>query len=200
MRERPETIVAELRTEPATAAVLQRLARRPHIDAHNAAVAQLSIEIARGLGLSEERVLLVARAALLHDVGKQLVPREVLDKPGALTASEWALVRRHPQHSHRILIAAGLHEEARIALHHHERVDGLGYPGALAGDGIPLESRIIAVADSLDAMTSPRAYRPALTVEQAMAEVVGVAGTQLDRACVDALVAAPTREPLRAAA
>lgn len=183
-------LLERLRREPATAAVLSRLARRPQIDAHNVAVAGIAAEIVRALGRAEEQVELVARAGLLHDVGKQLVPREIIEKPARLTPPEWAVVRRHSEHGHRILIAAGLHREAKIVLHHHERWDGMGYPHRLVAEGIPLESRILAVADSLDAMCSDRPYRSGLSRAEAMAELERVAGAQLDPACVVACVGA----------
>jgi putative nucleotidyltransferase with HDIG domain len=189
MSVRPLELIAELRSEPATAAVLSRLARRPCIDSHNESVAVIAVDIARELGVDDLRH--VARAGLLHDVGKQLVAREILDKPGALTAGEWAIVRRHAEHGHRILVAAGLPREALIALHHHERWDGTGYPHGLAGEAIPLVARILAVADTYDAMTSARPYRAPLAHDRAVAELARVSGSQLDPACVAAFAAAP---------
>ena len=115
---------------------------------------------------------------------------EVLDKPGALTVEEWAAMRQHPLLGARILGSLGfLAEEARIVRHHHERLDGAGYPDGLSGDAIPLAARVIAVADAFDAMRSARAYRPPLPEDVALAELRRGAGTQFDAAAVAALCA-----------
>src|SRR6266550_7407992 len=120
------------------------------------------------------------RGALLHDIGKIGVPDNVLRKPAALSESEWALMRRHPEHGARII--------ARIVRHHHERWDGKGYPDGLAGEAIPLGARVFAVADSFDAMTSDRPYRRAMSVEDARREVLRCRGTQFDPHVVDAFM------------
>ena len=155
---------------------------------HGVHVATLSLRIAHVLELDDLRIVRLARAALLHDVGKQHVPVEILEKPGPLNAAEWEIIERHPMTGHRMLVDAGLPTEARIVLHHHERIDGGGYPTGRAGEDIPLESRILAVADAFDAMTSLRAYRPAMTTDAAVAELRAGAGRQWDPDCVEALV------------
>ena len=183
-------IAARCAREPRVNALLEDVAAHSRdIRAHGLDVAVLSIRIAQSLGLDELRPSRLARAALLHDVGKRHVPVEILQKPGRLTEDEWEIVQRHPTTGHRTLVDAGLTTEARIVLHHHERVDGGGYPTGRAGEYIPLESRILAVADSFDAMTSERPYRRAMSVDAAIAELRSHAGTQFDADCVEALAA-----------
>lgn len=132
-----------------------------------------------GLGESDKRFLRVA--AFLHDVGKVCLPFQVLTKSGLLTDEEWAHVRRHPIYGANLLRAFQAADPVVLAvLHHHERWDGTGYPSGLAGEQIPLLSRIIAVADSFDAMISHRPYRRALILEQAIREMEEGAGTQFD--------------------
>jgi putative nucleotidyltransferase with HDIG domain len=174
--------------DPRTKDLLESLGQHcPEVLTHGTDVAVLSVRIAHVLGLDEARLTVLARAALLHDIGKKLVPVHILAKPGKLDAEEWALIENHPVTGHRMLVDAGLAAEARIVLHHHERIDGGGYPTGRGGDDIPFESRIIAVADSFDAMTSERPYRAAMTVAAAVAELREVAGKQCDAAAVEAL-------------
>ena len=181
-------IAARCAREPKVNSLLVQLAAHSRdIRAHGLDVAVLSISIGQSLGLDELRLARLARAALLHDIGKRHVPVEILQKPGMLTEDEWEIIRRHPMTGHRALVDAGLLVEARIVLHHHERVDGGGYPTGRAGEDIPLESRILSVADSFDAMTSERPYRRAMSVDAAIAELRSHAGTQFDTACVEAL-------------
>lgn len=132
---------------------------------------------------------------LLHDVGKLAVPDAVLCKPGALTAEEWSHIRRHPVEGARILSAVPFLEGATdIVLHHHERWDGGGYPDGLAGEAIPIGARLFAIADTIDAMTSDRPYRSGLPLPAAIDEVVRLAGTQFDPACVITLTQMPTEQ------
>jgi HD-GYP domain-containing protein (c-di-GMP phosphodiesterase class II) len=122
---------------------------------------------------------------LLHDVGKLAVPDAVLCKPGALTSDEWGLIRQHPAEGARILAAVPfLNGAVDVVLHHHERWDGGGYPDGLAGTDIPIGARLFAIADTIDAMTSDRPYRSGLPLAAAVDEVVRLAGTQFDPACV----------------
>jgi putative nucleotidyltransferase with HDIG domain len=148
--------------------------------AHGAGVAQLAVALGWRLGIADERLATLCRAALLHDIGKRYVPREVLDKPGPLLPHERQLVEAHPAVGATMLQQAGLRAEAPIVRNHHERWDGTGYPDRLHGDAIPLESRIILVADTFDAMTSDRPYRAAIPRAVALAEIERVAGSQLD--------------------
>ena len=110
-------------------------------------------------------------AGLLHDVGKIGITDSILHKPGPLTAEEYEVMKAHPKLGHDIVVAAERHDEARWILHHHERIDGAGYPAGLSGDRIPLESRIILVADAFEAITADRPYRQHRTVDEAIAEL-----------------------------
>ena len=141
------------------------------------------------LGLDAPRIVRLRRAAMLHDVGKIGVRSAVLEKPATLTVAEYAEIKLHPAVGATMLRHAGLVQEAAWVRHHHERVDGNGYPGGLRGEEIPLESRILFVADAFEAMTSDRPYRAALPREDAIEELRRCAGTQFDPAVVDALLA-----------
>jgi putative two-component system response regulator len=144
------------------------------------------------LGLGERQIQLLKAAAPMHDVGNVAVPPEILHKPGPLTPEERVRMERHAEVGHRILSDSEselMQMAARIALGHHERFDGTGYPRALAGDEIPIEARIVAVADVLDALLSDRPYRPAMNVEAATALIQEGRGTQFDPEVVDVLLA-----------
>lgn len=139
------------------------------------------------LGFAPQEVRRLRRAAALHDIGKAAIPMAILGKPAALTASERARVERHTLIGHRMLIAVGgpnALAAARIALTHHERFDGRGYPHGLAGTEIPIEGRIVAVADVLDALLSDRPYRPALSPAQAVDLLAAGDGSHFDPAVV----------------
>jgi len=147
--------------------------------------------IAEGLGLPEERVRTIELAAPLHDIGKIAIPDSLLMKPGPLDDDERKRMQQHPsigyqllEDSHNRFIQIG----ARIALHHHERYDGSGYPHGLAGKDIPLEARIVTVADVFDALISPRPYKRAWSVEEALDYIREQSGKMLDPDCVQALV------------
>jgi diguanylate cyclase (GGDEF)-like protein len=156
-------------------------------DDHVERVSELSGELAEALGLSASEVSLVRLAGRLHDIGKSAMPAGLLDKRGALDEAELEFVRRHPGIGERIVLAApALAGTAAIIRSTHERVDGHGYPDGLAGEAIPLGSRIIAVADAFDAMTSNRPYRVAASAETAREELRRNAGTQFDAAIVEA--------------
>ncbi|WP_274381596.1 HD-GYP domain-containing protein [Pseudoxanthomonas koreensis] len=147
--------------------------------------------IAEGLGLAEEEVRTIEMAAPLHDIGKIAIPDAVLMKPGKLDESEMSVMRRHPRIGHELLSGSQnrfIQAGALIALRHHERYDGSGYPDGLAGEAIPLEARIVAVADVFDALISPRPYKEAWTVEAALAYLCAQRGRLFDPACVDALL------------
>src|SRR3712207_2464072 len=155
---------------------------------HLADVSLLAARIARRLGGTPPQILRCRLAGLLHDIGKVHLPAALTTKRGALTADEWALMRRHPGHGEALVAAVPeLRPVARIVRQHHERFDGRGYPDGLAGEDIALEARILAAANTWCAMTSARPYRPALGDDAALAELDRVAGTQLDRRVVDAL-------------
>lgn len=161
---------------------------------HSERVGRASGMIARELGMDDERVELVRFAGILHDVGKLGVPTRLLRKDGPLTREERRVVELHPEYGHEMVRGIGFLGEARSAiLHHHERLDGSGYPYGLAGDRIPEPARVVAVADAFDAMTSTRSYRRARPVAAALEELRRCAGTQFDPAMVRALARALER-------
>jgi putative nucleotidyltransferase with HDIG domain len=160
--------------------------RDPYTHGHSKRVARHAERIARRLGLSGEQVDRVRAAALVHDIGKINVPRGVLTKPGRLTDAEFELVKRHAGDGAVMVGELGDPELAAIVRHHHERLDGGGYPDGLAGADIPLGARIIAVADTFDAITSARPYRKTRTHRQALEVVRREAGSQLDPDAVEA--------------
>jgi putative nucleotidyltransferase with HDIG domain len=156
-------------------------ARDPYTRGHSARVTTIAEAIARRLGWDEQRLELLHVGGRLHDVGKLGVSEEVLAKPGRLDEGELAQIREHPKLGARILMrVAAFRSALPYVLYHHERWDGRGYPTGRAGEEIPLEARVLAVADAFDAMTSNRSYRPALDREEALAEVARCAGTQFD--------------------
>ncbi len=188
-----------------TAALSTALARAvdakdSYTRSHCETVSALCVLIASELGLSAERIAKLRTAGLLHDVGKIGIPDAILHKPGPLTDDEYEVMKCHTTIGHMIVSGAGLAEEADWVLHHHERVDGRGYPDGLSGEAIPLEARIIFVADAFEAMTSDRPYRPGRPAALALEELRRHAGTQFDEACVEALAAVIERGSLPAAA
>jgi diguanylate cyclase (GGDEF)-like protein/putative nucleotidyltransferase with HDIG domain len=162
-------------------------AKDSYTRSHCQTVSQLVATIAAELGFAGERLSRMRLAGLLHDVGKIGVPDAILNKPAKLTDDEYAVMKRHSLLGCDIVRAADMPVEARWVRHHHERFDGRGYPDGLAGDDIPLESRIILVADAYEAMTSDRPYRKAPGEAVAVAELRRHAGTQFDPAVVAAL-------------
>ncbi|MBW8060557.1 MAG: HD-GYP domain-containing protein, partial [Solirubrobacterales bacterium] len=167
------------------ARLLERLsrsleARDPHTHGHSRRVARHSSAIAERMGLPPEQVAKVRAAAAIHDVGKIVTPKEVIEKPGALTEEEYDLVKRHAAAGARMTVALGDEELTRIVRHHHERLDGNGYPDGLAGEEIPIGARVVAVADTFDALISTRPYRPAAAHKEALAVLGREAGAQLD--------------------
>ena len=147
-----------------------------------------------GLGIMQQHRL--NYGAYLHDLGKVKVPAEILQKPGALDEEEWAVIRRHPTYGREMLEGTYLSTAAVVVEQHHERLDGSGYPHGLAGDGILVESYIVAVADTFDAMTTDRPYRKALAHEVAYAELERFAGVHYPRDVVTAFRSAATRVEL----
>src|SRR3954454_3954569 len=160
---------------------------------HSQTVGRYAEGIARALALPEERVQRIRAAGVLHDIGKLGVADAVLQKPGALTDDDWADMRRHPELGARILDHANLRDISRWVLAHHERLDGRGYPHGLAGEAIPLEARILAVADAYEAMTADRPYRAGLGHDAAREELRACAGSQFDPVVVDAFMKVLTR-------
>ena len=156
-------------------------ARDPYTRGHSARVTEIAEAVACRLGWSEARLESLRIGGPLHDIGKLAVSDEVLRKEGRLDESELAQIREHPKIGARILLRmAALREAIPYVLYHHERWDGHGYPSGKAGEEIPLEARVLAVADAFDAMTSDRPYRRALSRVEALAEVERCAGTQFD--------------------
>src|SRR5258708_9533325 len=160
----------------------------PYTRGHSGRVAKYSIIIAQQLGLQSAELEKIRIAALLHDVGKIGVDDRVLKKPGALTTEEFALMKQHPLKGANIMRPVAQLKEMLPGIElHHEHVDGHGYPHGLQGDEIPLMARIIAVADTLDAMTTNRPYQSAMDLEFAINRIIGLANTKFDAAVVDAL-------------
>src|SRR5579884_3665457 len=155
---------------------------------HSETVAQLCVAIGERLRIETGDLERLRLAGLLHDVGKIGVADAILHKPDALAPEEHTAMTEHVEIGHAILLAAELPIEAHWVLHHHERFDGDGYPAGLRAAAIPIESRIIAVADAFEAMTGTRPYRDAISVEDAIGELRTHAGTQFDARCVEALV------------
>ncbi|OGW20129.1 MAG: hypothetical protein A2077_00870 [Nitrospirae bacterium GWC2_46_6] len=152
---------------------------------HSDRVVNYSYKIGEKLRLNKDTMERLQLAAILHDVGKIGTYEAVLDKAGKLTPEEMEMIRKHPAQGAEILMPLkGLRNIIPIMKHHHERYDGTGYPDGLAGDDIPLEARILALADVYDAMKSDRPYREGLTKEAAMEELKNGAGTQFDPALV----------------
>jgi diguanylate cyclase (GGDEF)-like protein len=163
--------------------------REPMVGFHAQRVRSMSLVIGRKLGFSSRRLDRLARGALLHDIGKVAVPDGILLKRGKLTDEEWAIMRRHPENGYEILRKAPwLEEAAETVRSHHERWDGTGYPRGLKGEEICQEARVFAVADSYDAMRVARVYRPALSREEAVAEITRNSGTQFDPGVVEAFL------------
>lgn len=159
-------------------------------EGHSQRVTELTLKLARRMGMTEEELVHVRRGALLHDIGKLAIPDSILLKPGKLTEEEWAIMKKHPEYAYTMLYPIRyLRPALDIPYSHHERWDGKGYPRGLKGEEIPLAARIFAVVDAWDAMRSDRPYRKALPVEEALAEIRKGAGTQFDPKVVDVFLA-----------
>src|SRR5213082_2099121 len=164
---------------------------------HSTRLAEWAIRVARKLNIAEDRIYQVEVAALLHDIGKIGVPDAILKKQGPLTPDERALINRHPEYSWSILrLFPGLEDASLYALHHHESLDGTGYPAGLKGTDIPLGSRIVAVVDAFDAMISSRSYRRGLSPHEAIRRLIDASGQQFDPAIVDVFIPIAEKEVL----
>jgi putative nucleotidyltransferase with HDIG domain len=156
---------------------------------HSTGVAELAVLLAQEYGLSPKKVDLVRKSALLHDIGKIGIPDRILFKPDLLSSEEFEIIKEHPSRGARIVeVNASLVDLGSIIRHHHERFDGRGYPDGLQGVEIPLEARIVCLADSVQAMSSNRPYRTRLELAEVKAELLNHAGTQFDPEIVDIFI------------
>jgi putative nucleotidyltransferase with HDIG domain len=157
---------------------------------HSRSVVELALAVAEQLGLSDERRRNLEFAALLHDVGKIAIPKEIVNKPGKLDPEEWTIIKTHTLEGEKMLAQVGgfMRDVGLLVRSHHERWDGRGYPDGLAGEDIPLEARVIACCDSWNAMRTDRVYRIALPLEVALDELNSGAGSQFDPHLVQALL------------
>ncbi len=157
---------------------------------HCKSVVALSLEVADRLGLTAKQSRNLEFGALLHDVGKVAIPKEIIDNPGKLDADEWTIIKTHTLEGQRMLARVGgfMRDVGVVVRHHHERWDGGGYPDGLGGESIPIESRIITCCDSWNAMRTDRIYRKALSMEAALAEMKANSGAQFDPRVVSALL------------
>ena len=171
-------------------AVLGHMSKDREALGHNQRVAQLCVHIGRQMAMTTTELRVLARAGLLHDVGKLGIPDEVLCKGAPLDEAEWALMRSHPEIGLSLLGRGRSRRELLAVLYHHERLDGSGYPYGLKGDAIPIEARVVAVADTYDALTRDRAYRKARTSWEARQVIFEEAGSRLDPKVVSALMQA----------
>lgn len=161
--------------------ILTEEAKNPYVRGHSKRVAQFAVMVAKEMGLDKEKQTVLERAGILHDIGKIGIVDNILNKPDRLSPEEWEVMRQHPRNAVEILKPLKfLSREKDIILHHHERIDGAGYPDQLLGKDIPLESRVIAVVDSFDAMNSERSYRKPWSNDIVLNELKRVSGTQLD--------------------
>jgi HD-GYP domain-containing protein (c-di-GMP phosphodiesterase class II) len=169
---------------------------------HSRSVVSLSVAVADSMGLSSKQLRNVEFGALLHDVGKIAVPKEIINKAGPLTDDEWLVIKTHTIEGQRMLDRVGglLSDVGQIVRSSHEKWDGSGYPDGLIGDAIPVESAIVACCDAFNAMTTDRSYRAAMSLQEAIDELLANAGTQFSPAVVDALLLILTADPLASGA
>jgi len=193
LRDREQQAALELASayETTLAGWARALDLRDHeTEGHSQRVTDLTVQLARAMGISDAECVHIRRGALLHDIGKMGIPDHVLLKPSALTAEEWELMRRHPTYALQLLAPIKYLEPAlAIPYCHHEKWDGTGYPRGLSGERIPLAARIFAVADIWDAVRSDRPYRRAWPRARALEHVASLSGTNLDPAVVTAFLA-----------
>jgi putative nucleotidyltransferase with HDIG domain len=163
--------------------------RDPHVLGHSKQVSEYATHIAKRMGLNEKQTDLIRKAGLLHDIGKLGIPMEILSKPGKLTGDEYEAVKTHAALGEELVKnTPSLRHLAQVIRHHHECYDGKGYPDKIAGSQISIESRIVAVADAIEAMTSDRPYHRALQYEKVKEELLRCSGTQFDPLVIDAAI------------
>jgi putative nucleotidyltransferase with HDIG domain len=169
---------------------------------HSRGVVSLSIAVADAMGLNPAERRNVEFGALLHDVGKIAVPKEIINKPGPLTEDEWVVIKTHTIEGQRMLDRVGglLSQVGRIVRSSHEKWDGTGYPDGLVGDQIPVGSAIVCCCDAFNAMTTDRSYRDAMSLDEAIEELQANSGTQFSPAVVEALLRVLNEDPLTAGA
>ena len=176
--------------------VLSLEAKDPYVHGHSKGVAHCSSAIAKEMGFSKEKQMIIERAGILHDIGKLGITDAILKKPGKLNDEEWKIMKRHSKKSVEILKPLEfLSKEKEIILHHHERYDGGGYPDGIKGEQIPLAARIMAVADTFDAMNSERPYRKSLPKDAIISELKRVSGSQLDAFVVTTFLSLLEKNP-----
>jgi HD-GYP domain-containing protein (c-di-GMP phosphodiesterase class II) len=164
---------------------------------HSTRLAEWAVRIGRLIGMSEPDLYQLEVAAMVHDVGKIGVPDAILHKPGKLTLEERAIIQKHPEYGWSILrLFDSLEQASLYVLHHHESLDGSGYPAGLKGEDIPLGARIVSVVDSFDAMISSRSYRSGLPHDEAVRRLLAASGTQFDPAIIDVFVPIAEKEVL----
>ena len=162
--------------------------RDRELSRHSEGVARLAVATGRRFFFCEAEIDTLREAGCLHDIGKLAIPRSILDKPSPLDEEEWRVMRRHPAIGAEMLLErSGMKATARLVRSAHERFDGTGYPDGLAGEEIPLGSRVIFAADAYDAMVSARPYRPAMTPAEAIAEMRRYSRSQFDPVVVELL-------------
>lgn len=183
-------VIGSVRSETINMILNTLFDKSEEIQQHSFRVSELAGKIASKLGMSQNKINDIITMGKVHDIGKIIIDSSILNKPGKLTDEEWELIRQHPQTGSKML--SSTHEYTRLAagvLHHHEKIDGTGYPNGLKGDEIPLESKIISVADAYDAMTSIRPYRKhPLSKDEAIEELIKYANTQFDEKVVEVFV------------
>jgi len=163
-------------------------AKDPYTSGHSSRVADMTFDIAKHMGIKGSKLETIHLAAHLHDIGKIGISESVLNKVGKLSPEEWAEIKKHPEIGYNILSKSPYMKEiAKIVLHHHERWDGKGYPYGLRQTEIPLGSRIITVADSIDAMTFNRPYRPAMSWKECKKDIISNCGIQFDPEVVNVI-------------
>ena len=192
--EQTETLI-NLYADTLEALVLALDLREHETGFHSYRVTEYSLTLARKLGLSDKALSILAKGALLHDIGKIGIPDSILLKPGKLTDEEWKIMKMHPTMGYELLKKIDfLEEAAEIVLSHHEHYNGKGYPRGLKGEQIPLGARIFSVVDALDAMTSNRPYRQALSFEEAIERIAKSSGSQFDPSIVRVFLSIPKEE------
>jgi HD-GYP domain-containing protein (c-di-GMP phosphodiesterase class II) len=153
---------------------------------HSNNVSKLALEFAQKLNLNKDRQFQIYWAALIHDMGKIVIPYEILNKPTKLTSEEYEEIKKHPIYAYEVLKDIdNMKDIAKYIRHHHERVDGNGYPDGLTGEEIPFESKLISICDAYDAMTSKRSYKRELSKEKAIEELIKNKRKQFDEKLVD---------------